>query len=73
MKVEELNIKCPECGSTEKRISRRRNPKRSSDACYIPHIPQGSVGVIRCTDCGHLFEYCKESKMPVEVKKLIID
>lgn len=73
MKAEDLKEKCPECGSTEKRISRRRNPKDSSDAFYIPHIPEGSVGIIRCTECGHIFEYCKESKLPVELKKLIIE
>ncbi|GAB6056676.1 TIGR04165 family Cys-rich peptide [Methanobacterium alkalithermotolerans] len=72
MKFEELNKKCPECGCQDKNISHKRNPESSEDAFYIPHIPQGSVGVIRCSGCGHLYEYCTNSKMPVEIKKLEI-
>lgn len=70
MKAEYLNQKCPDCGCKDKRISRRRNPKSSEDAFYIPHIPQGDVGVIKCDECGHVFEFCEDSKLPVNVKKL---
>ena len=29
----------------------------------------GVVGVIRCSECGHIFEYCKDQKLKHEVKK----
>ncbi len=72
MKPEEMSKKCPECGSTEKRISRRRVSKGVADPFYIPHIPQGDVGIIRCTKCGYIFEYCPIRKPPLEVKKLLV-
>ncbi|MDP3066568.1 MAG: TIGR04165 family Cys-rich peptide [Methanobacteriaceae archaeon] len=72
MKTEDLAIKCPECGCVDKKISRKRNPKASEDAFFIPHVPQGDVGVIKCSECGHLFEYCKDHPMPLEVKKKLI-
>ncbi len=72
MKPEEMSQKCPECGSTDKRISRRRNSKRSQDAFYIPHIPEGDMGIFRCTDCGHIFEYCPPRKPLLEVKKKLV-
>lgn len=73
MKPEEMAIECPECGEKDKRISRRRNSKRSQDAFYIPHIPEGDVGIIRCSKCGHVFEYCPtDRKPPLEVKKKLV-
>jgi len=72
MKCENLNQVCPECGCKDKRISRRRNSSASGDAFYIPHIPQGSVGIIKCGECGHIFEICADSEMPVEVKKTLV-
>jgi Cys-rich peptide (TIGR04165 family) len=72
MKTEDLVIECPECGSKDKRISRTRDPTRSQDAFLIPHIPEGSCGVIKCNKCGHVFEYCRDHPMPMEVKKKLI-
>jgi Cys-rich peptide (TIGR04165 family) len=72
MKAECLNQECPKCGCKDKRISRKRNKQSNEDAFYIPHIPQGTIGVIKCSECGHLFEYCTDSKMPVEVKKILV-
>ncbi|MDP1552072.1 MAG: TIGR04165 family Cys-rich peptide [Methanobacteriaceae archaeon] len=72
MKCENLNQECPKCGSMDKRISHKRNVDSGGDAFYIPHIPQGSVGVIKCNECGHLFEVCADSEMPVEVKKKLV-
>jgi Cys-rich peptide (TIGR04165 family) len=78
MKAEELAQKCPLCGCTDKNISRKRNPSHTElneeivDECYIMHIPEGPVGVISCSECKHIFEYCKDRKMPIEVKKLHI-
>ncbi len=72
MKAEEMSQKCPECGSEEKRISRKRVCDGMADQYYIPHIPGGDVGVIRCTKCGYIFEYCPQRKPPLEVKKLLV-
>ncbi|MGZ4857179.1 MAG: TIGR04165 family Cys-rich peptide [Methanobacteriaceae archaeon] len=78
MKAEKLAQECPSCGCTDKTISRKRIPSHSEpnkvivDECYIMHIPEGPVGVISCSECKHIFEYCKDRKMPIEVKKLHI-
>jgi len=72
MKAEYLNQNCPECGCKDKKISRRRNSRSNADAFYIQHIPQGDMGIIKCDKCGHVFEYCKDSKLPVKVKKICI-
>jgi Cys-rich peptide (TIGR04165 family) len=75
MKAEELGQKCPKCGCTDKAISKKRNPEDSKeivDAVYIQHIPSGNVGVIRCSDCGHIFEYCKDREPPIKVKKITL-
>jgi len=75
MKPEDMSKKCPECSCQDKRISRKRAKdidQDTADAYYIPHIPQGDVGVIRCSQCGHIFEYCTERKPPLEVKKILV-
>ena len=72
MKPEDIIQECPECHSSDKRITRRRNSKRSQDAFYIPLIPQGDIGIIRCSECGYIFEYCQKRKPPLEVKKIIV-
>jgi Cys-rich peptide (TIGR04165 family) len=71
MKPEEMNQKCPECGSSDKRISRRCSSK-ITDARYIAHLPQGDLGLIRCSQCGHIFEYCTHPHPPLKVKKIVI-
>jgi hypothetical protein len=30
------------------------------------------VGIVKCGECGHVFEICENSKMPVEVKKTLV-
>ncbi len=72
MKTEDLNQACPECGCKDKSVGRKKNRKIGAEVCYIPHLPEGTVGVIRCSECGHIFEYCKERKLKQEVKKLEI-
>jgi len=72
MKPEDMSQKCPECSCQDKNVSRRRIDEGGRDNFYIPHIPQGSVGIIRCSKCGHIFEYCTNSKPPLEVKKLLV-
>ena len=72
MKAEDMARECPECGSKDKKISRTRNPECKDNAYYIPHVPEGGVGVIRCGECGYVFEYCLERKPPLEVKKILV-
>ena len=72
MKPEEMSQKCPACGSTEKKISRRSSQRIKPDAAYIAHIPQGDVGIIRCTECGNIFEYCTHRNPPLKVKKILV-
>ncbi len=72
MKPEEMSQKCPECNCQDKRISRRSSNRIKPDASYIAHIPQGDVGIIRCKDCGYIFEYCTHRKPPLEVKKILV-
>lgn len=72
MKPEDMAQKCPECNSEDKRISRRSSSKVNPDAFYIRHIPQGDVGIIRCTQCGYIFEICTKRKPPLEVKKILV-
>ncbi len=68
-----MNQKCPECNCQDKRISRKKITKKSDNAFYIPHIPEGDVGIIRCSECGHIFEYCPvDRKPPLEVKKILV-
>lgn len=73
MKAEKLSQKCPKCGCTDKDISRKRDTGTNDEAFYIPHIPQGTIGVIRCSECGHLFEYCTNEECLVEIKKISLD
>jgi len=77
IKAEELAQECPVCGCTDKTVSRKRHPKKPElneklQVAYIMHIPENPVGVISCSECNHIFEYCKDRKMPIEVKKLQI-
>ena len=78
IKADELAQKCPVCGCTDKTISRKRNPNQPelneeiTDTSYIMHIPEGPVGVISCSECKYIFEYSKDRKMPIEVKKIQI-
>jgi Cys-rich peptide (TIGR04165 family) len=72
MKPEEMCQKCPECGSTDKRISRRSSKRIKPDAAYISHMPQGDVGIIRCKECGYIFEYCTHRNPPLKVKKILV-
>lgn len=72
MKAENLNQKCPVCGCTDKDISRKRDAGHNDEAFYIPHIPQGTIGVIKCSNCGHCFEYCTDEQCLVEIHKLVL-
>ena len=74
MKAEELSRKCPECGSKDKSISTIKNPtnKEKLKDAGIDEL-QVIVGSIRCGECGYLFEYCKDGKCVVEVKKISLD
>jgi Cys-rich peptide (TIGR04165 family) len=73
MKAEKLSQKCPECGCTDKDISRKRDTGTNDEAFYIPHVPQGTIGVIRCSECGHIFEYCTNEECLVDIKKISFD
>jgi Cys-rich peptide (TIGR04165 family) len=73
MKAEKLSQKCPKCGCTDKDISRKRDTGTNDEAFYIPHVPQGTIGVIRCSECGHIFEYCTNEECLVEIKKISFD
>lgn len=77
MKAEELCQRCPKCNSTDKSIGRTRKFDESPDllethiTCAVP--PGGSMGVIRCTQCGYIFGYSKENKkMDKLIKKIEI-
>lgn len=72
MKAEKLNQKCPVCGCVDKDISRKRDTGSNDEAFYIPHVPQGTVGVIRCSQCRHLFEYCTDQECLVDIKRICI-
>jgi Cys-rich peptide (TIGR04165 family) len=74
MKSEELSVKCPECGSTNKSIARKRNKDEgaSHESDYVRHVPSGSCSVIVCTECGHTFEVCQERDMPVKIRKITL-
>lgn len=71
MKPEEMNKKCPKCGSQDKSISTVKNPSNK-----IKFTAAGLddsdilVGSIRCSSCGYLFEYCKGGKCRIEIKKI---
>lgn len=72
MKAEDMSKKCPQCNCTDKNISRKKTSHISQEVFYIPHVPQSDVGVIKCSQCGHIFEYCIERKPPLEVKKILV-
>lgn len=71
MKSEEMNQKCPECGSRDKSISTVKNPK-NKEKLKEAGIDETNilVGSIRCSSCGYLFEYCKDGKCLIEVKRI---
>jgi Cys-rich peptide (TIGR04165 family) len=74
MKAEELSQKCPVCGSKDKSINTVKNPVNKGKLKEIgldDDIDSSViVGSIRCNACGYLFEYCKNGKCMVEVKKI---
>jgi Cys-rich peptide (TIGR04165 family) len=74
VKAEDLNQKCPECGCINKNVSKKMTKEdvQEHESDFVRHVPSGSQGVIRCTDCGYIFEYCQEHPMPLEVKKKLI-
>lgn len=72
MKTEDLNQACPKCGCKDKNVSKTVIRQNAIETCYIPHFPEGRVGVIRCSECGYIFEVCKNEKIAPEVKKLQI-
>ena len=72
MKAEEMSRKCPECNSQDKKISRRSKKGVCIDASYMAHMPQEDVGIIRCTECGYIFEYCTHRNPPLRVKILLV-
>jgi Cys-rich peptide (TIGR04165 family) len=71
MKSEEMNKKCPECGSTDKSISTVKYPS-NKDKLKDAGITETDilVGSIRCSSCGYLFEYCKNGKCLIQVKRI---
>lgn len=77
MKPEEFGQKCPKCSSTEKLIGRTRKFDETPHlletviTCAIPS--EGSIGVIRCRECGYIFEYCKERKLDKLINKIEIE
>lgn len=74
MKAEEFSQKCPKCGSEDKSISTVKNPT-NKEKLKEAGINNSAVivGSIRCGSCGYLFEYCKDRKCVVEVKKIYRD
>jgi len=72
MKPEEMAKKCPECSTKDKKICRRSSSNVNPEAAYIAHIPQGDVTIIRCSNCGHIFQQCPHGKPPLEVKKILV-
>ena len=75
MKAEEFSKKCPECGSKDKSISEVKNPvdkEKLREAGITDDLSNVIVGSIRCSDCGYLFEYCKDGKCVIDIKKIDI-
>ncbi|MGC9516956.1 MAG: hypothetical protein ACP5C3_04565 [Methanomicrobiales archaeon] len=73
MKAEEFSKKCPNCGSKDKDVSEVKKPvdKEKLEKIGISE-DLSSVAVVcavRCSQCGHLFEYSK-GKCPVDIKKI---
>jgi len=78
MKPEEFIQKCPKCSSVDKFIGRTRQFNEAPHlletviTCAVP--PGGSRGVIRCRECGYIFEYCpQERKLDDLINKIEID
>jgi len=75
MKAEDYCKKCPECGSVDKNIDIVKVPRKTEG---IPEDvlkkaqESGKLTIIRCSNCRHIFEYAKDSKMDVEFKKICI-
>jgi Cys-rich peptide (TIGR04165 family) len=72
MKPEDMSQKCPECEARDKKISRRCSERVNPDAAYIAHMPQGDVTIIRCSNCGYIFQQCAHGKPPLDVKKILV-
>ncbi|HHT19190.1 MAG: TIGR04165 family Cys-rich peptide [Euryarchaeota archaeon] len=72
MKTEKLKQKCPKCGCKDKNVSQTKKNAQHVTQSHnpVPHFDVGVVGVIRCSECGHIFEYCKDQKLKHEVKKI---
>lgn len=76
LKAEEFNRRCPECGCKDKVIShvtRPTNKEKLKEAGITGDTRTMVVGSIRCDECGYLFEYCKDGKCVIEVKRIQID
>ena len=50
MKAEKLNQKCPECGCTDKDISRKRDTGTNDEAFYIPCLLYTSGDFYLCAE-----------------------
>jgi Cys-rich peptide (TIGR04165 family) len=74
MKSEEMNRKCPECGSRDKSISTVKYPA-DKEKLKEAGIDEEKilVGSIRCSSCGYLFEYCKDGTCSIQVKRINIE
>lgn len=78
MKPEEFSQNCPKCGSIDKFLGRTWKFNKSTESIKINTYatatsPGGSLGVISCSECGHVFEYFKGGKWDSLIKKIDID
>jgi len=77
MKAEEFGQKCPQCGCADKSLSEVKDPKdtqKLQEAGITGKLQSSAtIGSIRCSECGYLFEYCKDRKFASKVKRICID